>query len=76
MSATAAPTTRTEEHLETELVDKYWFCAALKRWKTAAEYVFFLDRELLPTEHPLRQAIGEDLPKLLRELLRLRPDLR
>ena len=76
MSARAVPLTRTEEHLQSELVDQEWFCAALKRWQTAAEYVLFLDRELLPTEHPLRQVIGEDLPKLLREFLHLRPDFR
>jgi hypothetical protein len=76
MSATADPITRTEEHLRTELVDQEWFCAALKRWQTAAEYVFFLDAELLPTGHALRRMVGEDVPKLLRELLRLRPDLR
>ncbi len=35
----------------------------------------FLDLELLPSGHALRRVIEEDLPKMMRELIRLRPDL-
>jgi hypothetical protein len=34
-----------------------------------------LDVQLLPAGHALRQVIGDDFPKMMRELTRLRPDL-
>ena len=75
MSATATSIPRTEQKLKTDL-DPEWLRAALTRWKCAAEFVFFLDQELLPTEHPLREVVGQDFPELVRELIRLKPNLR
>jgi hypothetical protein len=72
MSATATRQTKTK--LDTH-VNQQWLSGAMSRWKTAAEYVFFLDAELLPTGHALRRIVGEDFPDLLHEILRLRPDL-
>jgi hypothetical protein len=74
MSATATSEITAERKSEPRF-DREWLDGALARWKVAAEYVFFLDRELLPTEHPLRRVIGEDLPEVLRELARFRPDV-
>lgn len=45
------------------------------RWKTADEFVRFLDSELLPADHALRQLVGKDVPQLIGELARFRPDL-
>jgi hypothetical protein len=74
MSATATLAS-TKKKLDTH-VDQEWVCGAVSRWKVAAEYVFFLDPELLPTGHPLRRFVRQDFPDLLQELLRLRPELR
>jgi len=74
MSATGTPKPAIGEQIETS-VDRDWFYGLIVRCKIAEEYVSFLDVELLPLEHALRQVIREDLPKVLRELARLRPDL-
>ncbi len=47
----------------------------LARWKVANEYLSYLDIELLPTEHALRVLVRQDLPILLKEVIRLRPEL-
>jgi hypothetical protein len=41
----------------------------------ADEFVKFLDPELLPTDHAVRQFVGVDVPQLIAELARLRPGL-
>jgi hypothetical protein len=64
----------TDQKSETNF-DREWLATAVTRWKVGAEFVFFLDRELLPTEHPLRQFLGQDFPKVVRELAKLRPNL-
>jgi hypothetical protein len=74
MSATAASTCVTERRSE-PIFDREWLKAALTRWKISDEFVRYLDAELLPAEHPLRQVIGQDFPEVMRELVRLRPDL-
>jgi hypothetical protein len=45
------------------------------RWRVADEYLSYLDVELLPREHALRVLVGQDVPSLLKEVIRLRPDL-
>jgi hypothetical protein len=55
--------------------DREWLKAALARWNLGDEFVRYLDAELLTPEHPLRQVMGQDFPKVMRELVRLRPDL-
>jgi hypothetical protein len=74
MSATAASTSVTERRSEL-IFNREWLKAALARWSVADEFVRYLDAELLPPEHPLRQVIGQDFPEVMRELARLRPDL-
>ena len=74
MSATATLTS-TKKKLDTH-INQEWLSGAVSRWKMAAEYVLFLDTELLPMGHPLRRFVGQDFPDLLQELLRLRPELR
>jgi hypothetical protein len=73
MSATASASV-TERRIEA-VFDREWLSEALARWKIGDEFVRYLDAELLPAEHPLRQVIGQDLPEVMRELVRLRPDL-
>jgi hypothetical protein len=73
MSATAASTSVTERTSEL-ILDREWLKAALARWKAGASFVRYLDSELLPPEHPLRQVIGQDFPEVMRELARLRPN--
>ncbi|MGI9073703.1 MAG: hypothetical protein ACR2JB_20860 [Bryobacteraceae bacterium] len=74
MSATAASTSIVEPKSEPSF-GREWLNAALIRWNVSDEFVRYLDSELLPTEHPLREVIGQDFPKVMRELVRLRPDL-
>jgi hypothetical protein len=74
MSATAASTSVTERTSE-PIFDRQCLKAAMARWTKSDEFVRYLDAELLPAEHPLRQVIGQDLPEVMRELVRLRPDL-
>lgn len=69
MSATARSTPITGQ------IDRNWVDGVMTRWKVAEEYVSYLDLELLPAEHALRQVIGQDFPKVIRELTRLCPDL-
>jgi hypothetical protein len=51
------------------------FKEIVTRWKVADEYLSYLDIELLPREHALRVLVRQDLPTLLKEVIRLRPDL-
>jgi hypothetical protein len=75
MSATAQPKPFiSERKIETNF-DREWFRGILSRWNTADEFVRFLDPELLPRDHALRQFVGMDVPQLIAELARFRPDL-
>ena len=75
MSATATPTPFiTGQKVETNF-DRQWFQAVMARWNIADEFVRFLDPELLPKDHALRQFVGMDVPQLIAELARFRPDL-
>jgi hypothetical protein len=46
------------------------------RWRLAEQYVTDLDMDSLPSEHALLALIRQDVPNLLREIIRLRPELR
>jgi hypothetical protein len=74
MPATATSALARGQRTELDL-DRDWARAFIGRWEAAQEYVHFLDLELLPSGHALRQVIGEDFPKIMKELIRLRPDL-
>jgi hypothetical protein len=74
MNATAASTSTVERKSDPSF-DRQWLKAAVDRWKMSEEFVRYLDAELLPAEHPLRQVIGQDFPEVMRELARLRPEL-
>lgn len=45
------------------------------RWKLGVDYLEELDMDSLPGERALRFLIRHDFPVLLKELIRLRPDL-
>jgi hypothetical protein len=45
------------------------------RWKLAELYVADLSIRVLPWDHAVRLLIRRDVPTLLQELIRLRPDL-
>jgi len=75
MSATATPKPFiNKQKIETNL-DRQWFQGVMARWNIADEFVKFLDPELLPTDHAVRQFVGVDVPQLIAELARLRPGL-
>ena len=41
--------------------------------RVSEEFVRYLDSELLSPAHPLRQFMGQDFPKVMRELVALQP---
>ena len=65
MSATATGATFDEDSVKEILI----------RWTLAEEYLSNLDMNSLPSEHALRVLVRQDLPILLKEVMRLRPDL-
>jgi hypothetical protein len=64
MSATATGATFDQEEMKRIMI----------RWRLAEEYLSDLDNSL-PSEHALRVLIRQDVPSLLKEVIRLRPDL-
>jgi hypothetical protein len=64
MSATATGATFDQEEMNRIMI----------RWRLAEEYLSDLDNSL-PSEHALRVLIRQDVPSLLKEVIRLRPDL-
>ncbi len=56
-------------------LNREWMEASIMRWKAAEEYISYLDLELLPRDHVSREFINSDVPKVVREFTRLRPDL-
>jgi hypothetical protein len=46
------------------------------RWRLAQEYVTDLHMNSLPAERALRVLIRQDVPNLMKEIIRLRPELR
>jgi hypothetical protein len=64
VSATATGVTFDQEEMKRIMI----------RWRLAEDYLSNED-ESLPSEHALRVLIRQDVPNLLREVIRLRPDL-
>jgi hypothetical protein len=75
VSATAQPKPFISERKIETSFDREWFQGIMNRWEIADEFVRFLDTELLPRDHALRQFVGKDVPQLIAELARFRPDL-
>jgi hypothetical protein len=65
MSATATGATFDQEEMKRLMI----------RWSLAEEYLSELDIDSLPSENALRVLIRQDVPNLLKEVIRLRPDL-
>jgi hypothetical protein len=61
MSATATGVTLDEDSMK----------EIMKRWTLAEEYLSKLDMISLPSEHPLRVLVRQDVPNLLKEVIRL-----
>ena len=49
--------------------------AMMIRWKLGVDYLEEVDMDSLPGEQALRFLIRQDFPTLLKELIRLRPEL-
>jgi hypothetical protein len=65
MSATATGATFDDDSMKEIMI----------RWTLAEEYVSQLDMDSLPSEHALRILLRQDVPTLLNEVIRMRPDL-
>jgi hypothetical protein len=46
-----------------------------ERWQLALEYLAAIQMDHLPEEHAIRVLVRSDLPRLIRELTRLEPEL-
>jgi hypothetical protein len=64
------PATKTDS-----LIDKYWVDELLKRWWLSVDYIDGLEMNSLPAQDALKHVLRSDLPLIMRELTRLRPDL-
>jgi hypothetical protein len=64
MSATATGATFDQDEIKRIMI----------RWRLAEEYLSDPNNSL-PSEHALRVLIKQDVPSLLKEVIRLRPDL-
>jgi hypothetical protein len=64
MSATATGAAFDQEEIKRIMI----------RWRLAEEYLCDPNNSL-PTEHALRVLVRQDVPNLLQEVIRLRPDL-
>jgi hypothetical protein len=58
-----------------EFIDRDWINELFIRWKLADEYVADLEMVSLPAEEALVRLMRHDIPALVRELTRLRPEL-
>jgi hypothetical protein len=58
-----------------EPLDRSLLEGMMIRWKLADEHVFLMQLGELPAEHALRILIRQDVPILVGELIRLRPEL-
>lgn len=55
--------------------DKSELEAVLLRWRMANEYLTALEPDDLAAHHALRLLLTQDFPLIIRELVRLRPEL-
>jgi hypothetical protein len=58
-----------------EPVDQDFLDGLIVRWKLAEEYVEDLGMDSLPAERALTILMRHDVPMLLKEIIRLRPEL-
>jgi hypothetical protein len=58
-----------------EPFDKSRLEAMLLRWRMANEYLTAVEADELPAQHALRLLLTQDFPQIVRELIRLRPEL-
>ncbi len=58
-----------------ELVDQDFLSGLIIRWKLAEQYMEDLEMDSLPAERALTTLIQHDVPVLLKEIIRLRPEL-
>jgi len=58
-----------------ESVTQDWIDGLIVRWKTADDFIARLDTKEVPQMNALRRILRRDLPALIEELTRLRPDL-
>jgi hypothetical protein len=56
-------------------VDQDFLDALIVRWKLAERYVEDLEMDSLPAERALTSLVQHDVPMLLSEIIRLRPEL-
>ena len=56
-------------------IDKYWVDDMMRRWWLSVEYIDGLESGSLPAQEALRHILQSDLPLIMKELTRLRPDL-
>jgi hypothetical protein len=57
------------------VLDHGWLDEIMIRWKLSESHLAGLRLDDLPADHALRLLVRRDVPRLLQELLRLRPDL-
>jgi hypothetical protein len=58
-----------------EPFDKSRLEAMLLRWRMANEYLTAVETDDLPAQDALRVLLAQDFPEIIRELIRLRPEL-
>jgi hypothetical protein len=58
-----------------EPFDKNQLEVVLLRWRMANEYLAALETEDLPAQYALRILVAQDFPLIIREIVRLRPEL-
>jgi hypothetical protein len=58
-----------------ELIDRAWIEEMMIRWQLAELALDDIDLNASPTAPALRRLIDHDFPLLVRELIRLRPEL-
>lgn len=64
-----------EQAADLSSVENGWFEQQLRRWQQAQHYFAKSDGALRPEEQALRVLVQQDVPRLLKELTRLRPEL-
>lgn len=58
-----------------EIVDQDWMRGVLIRWRLSEAFVSSAELSERPEESALRTIVTQDLPILITEVLRLRPEL-
>jgi hypothetical protein len=56
-------------------IDKYWVDEMMRRWRLSVEYIDGLESDSVPAQDALRHVLYSDLPLVMKELTRLRPEL-